>query len=53
MESNLKVINEKEDVGLEEIYEIGGNWACVIGCGTFCVMGGGYTSAVAAVATAI
>lgn len=42
-------INTKQD----ESYDVGGNWACVIGCGSFCLMGGGSVSVFAAVATAL
>lgn len=30
--------------------EIGGNTACIIGCGTFCFMGGGATTYIAVAA---
>mgnify|MGYP000879911267 CR=1 FL=1 len=33
--------------------QVGGAWACWIGCGTFCLMGGGTVSFIAAVATAL
>lgn len=49
--TKLNVINIESQH--EENYDVGGNWACVIGCGTFCFMGGGSTSLVAAVATAL
>jgi len=48
---DLEVVND--NYSEEELYDIGGNWACLIGCGTFCIMGGGATSYFAAVATAL
>ncbi len=44
----MKIVNEsiKED-------QVGGTWACLIGCGSFCFLGGGATTYVAAVATAL
>ena len=48
---NLEVVNEKS-IEMES-YDVGGNWACVIGCGTFCFLGGGSTSLIAAVTAAL
>ena len=48
---NLEVVNEKS-IEMES-YAVGGNWACVIGCGTFCFLGGGSTSLIAAVTAAL
>lgn len=47
----LNVVNN--DMSSVEHYDIGGNWACLIGCGTFCIMGGGAVTYIAAVATAL
>lgn len=49
--SNLEISNEK--IFDKGEFDIGGNWACVIGCGTFCYMGGGATTYIAAAATAL
>ena len=44
----MLIINETA-----ETEQIGGNWACVIGCGAFCIMGGGIAYAPAAIAAAL
>ena len=49
--TELNVVNT--EMQSDDNYDVGGAWACVIGCGTFCFMGGGYTSLIAAVATAL
>lgn len=41
-----------EIINLERnLEEIGGNTACIVGCGTFCFMGGGATTYIAVAAT--
>lgn len=43
---NIDMQNTKE-------FDVGGNWACIIGCGSFCIIGSGYTSYVAVATTAL
>lgn len=50
-ESTLKISNGKELMNKE--FDMGGNWACILGCGSFCILGGGSTSYLAVVATAL
>lgn len=52
MEAKLQIVNENEMYQQEEL-NVGGAWACVIGCGTFCIMGGGIASYIAAAASAL
>ncbi|MEG0691159.1 MAG: hypothetical protein RSA01_01170 [Clostridium sp.] len=44
----MEVINKNV-----QTQEVGGVWACLVGCGSFCFMVGGATTYVAAVATAL
>ena len=48
----MEIING-EGLLVGEENEVGGDWACIIGCGTFCVMTGGNASYIAVVATAL
>lgn len=52
MLENLNIVNSDKSE-LEEELEVGGNWACVIGCGTFCIMLEGIATYIAAAATAL
>lgn len=39
--------------GIVEGEQVGGDWACWLGCGSFCLIGGGTTSFVASIATVL
>lgn len=51
MDNEIMVLNGNEETTIKE--DVGGNWACVIGCGSFCILTGGSASVIATVATAL
>lgn len=52
MLDQIKTINLNGSI-FEEEFDVGGDWACVIGCASFCFIGGGSTTYIAMVATAL
>ena len=47
----IEIINSE---ALEaEKYDVGGDWACIVGCGSFCILLAGIASYVATVTTAL
>lgn len=45
------IIANNENSTLDGTYEIGGDWACIIGCSSFCIIGSAIQAAYIAVAT--
>ena len=47
----IEIINSEALEG--EKYDVGGDWACIVGCGSFCIILAGIASYVATVTTAL
>lgn len=51
MVSQLNIINTNEPNMIEN--DVGGDWACILGCGSFCFIFAGSASYIATVTTAL